>query len=270
MVNINILEIKEDIIKGMTNEELLNKYNFKSYSSMKSWLYRNKIKLSELRNKNIVYSKYNDYLYDCDELYYLIGMIASDGTIDSEKGRNRIRILLHKNDVDVLDKIKDFVFENSNEIKYYYSKEKYFTLCISDKRLISLCNKIGIYPNKTKTLELNFNYIPEKYIFSFLRGYFDADGTVTISQSKYKDKIYERKYLRARYCGNEFCMNLFKDTLLKFGIESNVTRCGIDKYSYPFFQLSLKNQENIILFREKLYSNASIYMNRKYRIFHLI
>ena len=53
--------------------------------------------------------------------------------------------------------------------------------CYVDLNSIDICkdlNKLGIIPNKSLSLDINFNLIPINLISHFIRGYFDGDGSL--------------------------------------------------------------------------------------------
>lgn len=261
----DIEQIKLMIVEGKSNEEVMNLLGYKTMEGFKSFCRRNGISLSELRGKKIIRPHFNDnYLNNSDKLFYLLGLVASDGTVD-QPPRNRVRICLKKDDKHILEEIKEFVFSNYNDIKLYDTKNKYLALHISDKNFVNKCLEFGITPCKTKTLKLKFENIPEIYKWSFIRGYFDGDGSARISQSSYKNKKY-KKYKRATFVGGEYTMKQFSDFLSLNGIAHNLKNITSDKYSFNFFELDICKQKYCKLFSELLYKNSTIHLIRKFNI----
>ncbi len=261
----NIEEIKLMIANGKSNEDMMKILNYKTISGFKSFCHRNNICLSELRNKTIVYPEFNDnYLCNSDKLFYLLGLIAADGTVDRPP-RNRVRLLLQKADKHILDEIKQFVFKNYKNIKLYEVRNKYLSLHISDKNFVNKCLDFGIVPCKTKILKLKFEEIPNEYKWSFIRGYFDGDGSARISQSSYKHKKY-KKYKRASFVGGEDTMKKFSKFFIENNIEHILKDITSNKYSFKFFEIDINKQKDCNLFTKLIYHNSSIHLIRKFNI----
>ena len=85
-------------------------------------------------------------------------------------------------------------------------------------------------------------------MFSFLRGFFDGDGSIT--NHKYKG-LDNRNLLPSAYqisiVGNFDCMLFIKEFLQKYNIKSSMIR---DKRKYPhdFYQLIIVENSSIYLF----------------------
>lgn len=194
---------KIEIVKKMlsnqnSNKEIMEKVGYKTYSGLKSFCYRNNIVMSEFRNKKTIKKIFNeDFLKNEDVLYYFYGLVASDGTLD--KNRKRIRITLKDLDMEILTKLKKELFVNHEEAKLYETIKsdsmKYISLHIENKKLYEECLKLGLTPNKTKTLKINYDNMSKKNISSFIRGYFDGDGSVSINQPFYIKKNGENLYI---------------------------------------------------------------------------
>lgn len=237
--------------------------NFTKKGQWDSYCHKYNISRKELRGKIIVKSIFNtDYLNDSDKLYYILGYIASDGTIDRPP-RNRVRLCLHKKDKHILDEMKKYIFKNYNDIKLYETKGKYLSLHISDKNFVEKCVALGMTPCKTKVMKLNFDIIPEEYRWSFVRGYFDGDGSATIIQNSYKGKKY-KKYVRATFCGNEHTMKLFFKFFESYGIKSSLKDVTYRGYTFPFYEIYITTIKDCDLFTYYLYKNSTIHLIRKY------
>lgn len=104
------------------------------------------------------------------EKYYLLGFVAADGCI---YGKSLI-ITLHKRDVSLLYAFCDWLYLPHTTIKSrngdYVEFRKY------NQELVDYFAYYGIFPRKTKTLEISPN-IPSQYLKSFILGYFDGDGS---------------------------------------------------------------------------------------------
>ena len=110
---------------------------------------------------------------------YLLGFLASDGTVD--KKNNRIKIGLSSVDRDFLEIVaqelnfegKIFDYETTNG---YQVSELTFT----SPKIKQELAKYNIVPNKTFTFTFPKN-LSKIYWIDFIRGYFDGDGSVSVT-----------------------------------------------------------------------------------------
>ena len=80
-----------------------------------------------------MYYEYNEEIFtkDCEEKYYLLGLIAADGYIS--KKNNRIEICLAEKDKEYLENIKNIVC--SKKTLKYKQKQKAYRKFIPDSIL---------------------------------------------------------------------------------------------------------------------------------------
>lgn len=119
----------------------------------------------------------NYFSTENENMAYLLGFLASDGTVD--KKNNRIKISLSSIDKIFLKQIKE-------ELKYEGDILDYTTnngfnvseLTFTSQKIKNDLAKYNIVPNKTLifTFPKNLN---KKYWIDFIRGYFDGDGSVS-------------------------------------------------------------------------------------------
>lgn len=195
-------------------------------------------------NPNFQYKK-NENLFEAidDEFKaYILGFIASDGCLFG----NRIVITIHKKDIDILEKIRNYICKDI-PIKRFIKKNQ-VSLTISSKKMVEDINKLLDIPKdikKSNIVKYPFNMIYHK---DFIRGFFDGDGHI-----------------------NDPTKN--KKTYLQCGITSNSSDL-LD---------SIKTQVNIQGYRGKdklewscnkgldfldyIYYNSNIYLDRKYNLY---
>lgn len=112
------------------------------------------------------------------DMAWLMGFIASDGTI--RKDSNEIKIGLAIKDKEILEKIKNKL-ELENVVSEYTTSAGYdcCTLqwtCEQHKKDLA---KYSIVPNKTFILQPPI-LLERKYWIDYIRGYFDGDGSVNL------------------------------------------------------------------------------------------
>ncbi len=128
-------------------------------------------------------------------LMYLIGLIASDGNNTKEKGTKRhTRIKFHNKNEYLIDLFlikyrKIFPDFNISKTK---RKDGIIQLDTSNSFLAAICAKLGVKsPQKDSDL-LPILCLNKKLLASFLRGYFDGDGTAYYKKKSRIKGIYSR------------------------------------------------------------------------------
>lgn len=138
---------------------------------------RNKAEAIVTSNKNKELYKDSKYFSNqSPNMAWLLGFIASDGTV--RKSKNEIKIGLAIKDKEILDKIKQEL-KLQVEVKTYTANNGYDCCsltwtCEQHKKDLS---KYSIIPNKTFVLKPPYK-LEKKFWIDYIRGYFDGDGSV--------------------------------------------------------------------------------------------
>jgi hypothetical protein len=110
---------------------------------------------------------------------YITGFITGDGCIHNK--RPYLMIELKKSDRCVIEYIRDSIKpeakiydRNRHNDEFSWSSSR---LVLFSQPIINSLKQYSIFPNKTGKHKLDFD-IPEKYIWDYVRGFFDADGSV--------------------------------------------------------------------------------------------
>ncbi len=106
-------------------------------------------------------------------LWYLVGLIATDGCLSSD-GRH---IDITSKDYDYLNLLRNTIgITNKIGSKYGIKKQRSFRIQIGNKVLYNFLLSIGLTQKKSLTLRgLN---VPHKYFADFFRGVVDGDGCI--------------------------------------------------------------------------------------------
>lgn len=162
------------------------------------------------------------------DMAYILGIIASDGYVGYY--RNKFHFSICSDDKKLLCDIKK-AMQSDHNVKKYRNRNSYRLNICGAEMAKDLIN-IGITPRKTRTLK--FPEVPDEFLCSFVRGYFDGDGCVHLRK--------ESNSIRVAICSasiefisqlmlllreHELKVNLRKET--KFGVVYNIVR--IDKKS---------------------------------------
>lgn len=216
--------------------------------------YLKRIGITIVNRQNIC--KFNEHVFDnidSEEKAYWLGFIFADGYISNlnAKYKNVFELSLSIKDLNHIKKFNSFMEYKGENI---YLDDHRCRWSIMNKHLWNTLNSYKCTSNKSLTLEF-----PDLTIFSdkklikhFIRGYFDGDGCITF-----------HKYTH--------CISPAISVLgTKRFLQGILSTCGISanfrhdkRHSEKTFSLEF-NKENGISFINYLYSNSSIYLQRKY------
>lgn len=201
-------------------------------------------------------------IIDNEPKAYWLGFMFADGSI--HKHGNQSCISLKVTDKEVCDNFIIALEGNFETKKYTYKNNKdtpsyiYHVDLTSDKMFEDL-NNLGCVQNKSLILEFP-NNIPDDLVHHFIRGYFDGDGTVYISNKKnYNNTNTVYTALGIGICGTyEFLtkLNTFLPEDYKIDKEK---RTNTNTWTLRTSG-SLKSKK----FLEYIYKDATIYLSRKY------
>jgi hypothetical protein len=216
-----------------------------------------------------VYAKYRNYKVDenyfeiwSHNMAYILGLWFADGCITG----NEFRIALHENDKYLLEKISK---EIGSEHKLV-PNNGCFQISICSKKIVQDIIKLG--GKYRKSLDVKFPHVPKKYLPDFIRGLWDGDGCVFISNGAYNSNIVSGS--------KNFIDSLFKILRnniygIKGSVFKNVNPAGykimgrtIEKTSLTYYLHFSKN--DTIRLRDFMYNtNSDLKMIRKYEKFQM-
>lgn len=129
---------------------------------------------------------------------YVLGFFCADGSMSKNK-RGAHFIEFQITDKDLIEKIRTALNSNHKITarKRSYKLKTAYRLQIGSKTIFNDLISLGITPQKSKTI--NFPDIPDKYIKDFIRGYFDGDGNVSVSEYRRKNRGYRKT--KTMFCG---------------------------------------------------------------------
>ncbi len=162
--------------------------------------------------------------YEIDEKFYnnlnadscwVIGFLAADGCIESKYHYSFVQ-----KDKKVLTKIAKLL-RYSGPIK---PNNGIHRLRISNVRHVATLKELGLTPRKSLTLKMP--QIPQSYVWDFIRGYFDGDGSIYCTFVTVKGKKY--KQWRISFVGsNSFIQELNKIVSHQF----NFKKVAVSQYN---------------------------------------
>jgi intein/homing endonuclease len=156
---------------------------------------------------------------------------------------------LHTKDIDIIEKFK----EELNATYRIYSYKDKSSLIISSKTFVRNLVELGCVPNKTKSLK--FPTLEEKFVWSFIKGCFDGDGSYVFT-----DKSMCINFTSA---SDDFIYEL-NSILSKHNISNSIV-CQ-DSYK----RVHINSKESIRKFIENILECECVGINRKNDIMYNI
>lgn len=217
-----------------------------------------------LRKKTPKYKIKNDIfkVIDNEEKAYWLGFLYADGYVS--KNKNHLELTIK--DLDHLEKFKKFL-KTDVDIKEKITKlnGKVFTnyrLTISSKEICLDLNRLGCCSNKSLTLTSPKN-VPDKLSRHFIRGYFDGDGSVGIYKSKKNKLCYSLSIL-----GTPSILNYIRKQSSTYG-GLNRRKISSTKKNKAFV-INYGSIKSFTQFKNFIYKDSNIYLQRKYEKFNFI
>lgn len=197
-----------------------------------------------------------------EEQAYWLGFLMADGCIRNKQ--NIVEILLAEKDKGHLDKFRLFTKSDYNIFKKNTKLNgnnfvSYRTYVVSKKMLNDL-SKYGCIENKTYKLDTIPFFNDYNLDRSFIRGYFDGDGFVSINKdssrllkvgfTSYSNKTLLKIYeIASKYIG-DLTITMHKRRKDSLG---NYNMC-----------FNVESSKKILFF---MYDNSSVYLDRKYHLY---
>lgn len=203
--------------------------------------------------KTVTWKKNVDISYfeniDSYEKAYFLGFIYADGSISSNinSGQKVFNFALQLQDKYILENLHKAMGLKTN----IYIHKNSARLNVYDYKLYDDLAALGVLEDKSHK-EFNFPHINEKYISSFILGYFDGDGCITIKKNQAGVSIT---------CNSELFLKEMEKYLTKNNINCYIRR--ISKSTGYLFVLYISGKESHLKFRDFIYKNYSDSLIRK-------
>ena len=187
---------------------------------------------------------------------YAVGLLATDGCLSSD-GRH---ITLVSKDLQQLENFKKALRLEHIAIgatKSGYNRKSCTRIQFGDVTLYRFLVKIGLTPNKSKTIDAL--KIPPEYFFDFLRGSFDGDGCT----HSYWDPRWRSSFMFYTIFGSasrDHVLWLQKEIFGRTGIRGHITGKGKVRTVY---QLKYAKRESLVLLRSLYGKKDSMHLSRK-------
>ena len=192
---------------------------------------------------------------------YVLGFFTADGNmIRNKRGAHFIEFQI--TDRDLLYKIRE-ILKSSHRIstrKRRIRCKDCYRLQIGSKEIFSDLLKLGLTPNKSKTINLPF--VPDKYFSDFVRGYFDGDGCISYGIYNRKDRKSKNYLFGSRFTSGS---KIFLESLLKKFWDNAIIEGGFIYEKNGSFDLVLSTNDTKKLFGF-MYNDIKncLFLERKY------
>lgn len=258
-------ELKQEIInyylsKPMGLKQVENKYNLSHPTISKILKDVPKYTKAKINNPNMkehFFQKIN-----CEENAYFLGLLIADGNVfkDNTGRQASISITLDLKDEYMLQKFKEVLQVNTS---IGYDGRGCGQIAIRSNIMAEDLAKYGVVPRKSYHTYLP--EIPNQYMWHVLRGIFDGDGSILAKPSPNKDE-HNRFLHSISFCGTHKLM----EDISNYIFENLALKQKPTVYDYKDRQLSelkIQNIDDIYLFGTYMYKGATIFLDRKYKIF---
>ena len=225
---------------------------------------QNKLKILGLRKpEKYTYNHSFFKIIDNERKAYWLGFLYADGYVSKTKNGYCCGIEIKHTDADHLRKFNKDI-DGNIEVEIRERKDSRIgTFSVARIRLFSKdifedLEKLGCIQNKTDKIEMP--KIEEKFIWPFLRGFFDGDGCIILNK--------QRSTMKFDFCSSSLVMlEQIRDFLYKNGIFSYIGKStssnGAITRKIPNYRLYISGMENGYIFGSLLYKDATIYLERK-------
>lgn len=215
----------------------------------------------EQRLQRRTYNVNDDYfnIIDNEHKAYWLGFIYADGYIKSTKDEIGISLSINdkshlekfKNDIGFTGSIHDYIGKGYNE------QTKYSRILFTSKQMKSDLKKLGVIENKTNTLIFpNSNQVPDQFLNDFIRGYIDGDGSITYGHQQKNGKWNYTIKIVGTY---DMISTIQKILGTNVKLEQRHPEKNINNY-----QITIGGNNQVKRILDSLYSNSTIYLERKY------
>lgn len=252
-IKISKEQIKTLYLEGKTMIEIA-KIAECDFTNIRSHLHRMKVEI----RKSDAYRKYNINenffkVIDTEEKAYVLGFLYADGY--NQTSKNQIRLTLSSIDAEVLLKFNTIL--NYNRPLLYLKDNTIVDLTINSKTISSDLVNLGCTQKKSFTLSFPYDKIPANLVRHFIRGYFDGDGCINIS---------EQNDVQINITGNNMFIEQLQEILVK-ATSTSRTKLQLYKKSCSVFWHG-KNVCFKVL--DYLYKDSNISLDRKNKLYKKI
>lgn len=240
---------------NMPTKDILNELSI-SITPLLTILKKHNIKCKS--SKKYVFDENYFENIDTEEKAYWLGFFYADGCVRVRKDSSESKLKLSIKDIDHLEKLKK-ALNGNNKIILIDNKAAYLSL---NTRIFAnhLIDK-GCTERKTSTVKFPY-FLDKKLVRHFIRGYFDGDGSISTSQTRYKGVIQARRSAMLNFVSGS-------DDMLRSIADIIIEKCKTKPrkiYKYKdnnFGYIIWWTKNDITSIYNYFYKDSSVYLERK-------
>ena len=202
-----------------------------------------------LSNQRVNKITYFDTI-DTHEKAYWLGFLYSDGYISKTAYGCSIGIGLQLQDKYIIERFKTSL-GLTNKINEYKNSCKISFTCL---HALQTLQNLGIKFDKSHQ-DYKIPNIPDEFINSFILGYFDGDGCITIKSTGYSV---------TSICSNS---KIFLESVKEHLSQKNIICRDVCTEKRGLYVLYLSRKENQLKFADYIYKDCPIFLKRKHNKF---
>jgi len=202
---------------------------------------------------------------------YILGFLYADGSVSERDETRKKQVRFCQSNEPYLKKVARAIGVREDRVRY--SGRGGYVLSISSDIMVDRLIELGCVPNKTYADLKVPEEITDGLFPHFLRGYFDGDGSLSVKTDR--GLLFPSVIL---YGGKSFTISLLNriNTLWgyvgKAGISCKKGRevstpAGGSKATIDLWSAYYGKKRGAVGLLKKIYSNAGIYLDRKYQRF---
>jgi DNA-binding transcriptional regulator WhiA len=221
----------------------------------------------EFRGKMPIHKEVNQHFFKkwSSEMAYVLGFFTADGNMLHNK-RGAYFMEFYITDREIIEKIKKLL-ESNHKIatrdrrKLNPNYKVGYRLQIGSKEIFNDLLKLGLTPNKSTTVR--FPKVPRIYLSDFVRGYFDGDGHVSVSEYQKKDHKSKSKIIITGFTSGS---KKFLEGLWNILKENQSIKGGTLFYAQGH-RLCFSTNDSFVLYNFMYKDSGKLYLARKKVIF---
>lgn len=261
----------ELILDYITNKKSLSYYSDKykiQIPNIISLLKTREIKTNGYCGNNRKYKLDENYFkkIDTEEKAYFLGFMYADGCNNGYG----FHIGLQERDSYILEKFKMAISYNGklhfcNLKKKNKNHQNQYRLTVYSPKMSSDLKNLGCFPRKSLKLRYpTIEQVPEYLHNHFIRGYLDGDGCIGLTLSKNRKGQIRRQFV-VTFISTSMFLSKMKKIIVNNTLYSNIqlNKCNYKNNNITSY-LRIKGRTGCLKVLDWLYSNATIYIERKY------
>lgn len=200
-------------------------------------------------------------LVDTEEKAYILGLLYADGC--NHEKQHKVELSLDKDDEDIVIKVSQILLYGNVDIKEYHQKnndKKRVCLYLISQKLSDDLKRLGCVARKTHVLK--FPQLPTPLRHHFIRGYFDGDGMLTITERLMKRCKNKSKVANFSIVSTMEMLDEIGNTFTKLGVRFDI-RKRHKKRNNNNYTLRISGNQQIKTVCDYLYQDSNIFLDRK-------